>query len=491
MIHGLSHLFMFIPFLSASCCRANTSTPFLPSMQAEIAWQYAYCAWPTLPTPTTDANVSFGPIKASKPGLQRVWADKVPNNHIYLHGIQPHWNSTPTKSSNLPQTQNLLNLFELIQKISAYSTSDCWSCHVIMSYSFLNPSKAPCQRNKATETTRPLSSLTEWADCHSHRDVKCATSANWITPVRPLLCLANCPFLWYTMSHHVVHHVFPPHCAVFRYVSIPRCRRCHQLQCLLPLRRLPLDGNAKMTETRETTWDSAMCQNIRKYPKISENHVWCWCRETSETWNDFDMFRFRLRQLLQSSGKFRPCGRSQCQPVKAGGRGWLGDDRTENIGSEIFSSDCQDFSSDCSNDSESFRSLRGKIRYRVSKPDFQTSNSWFPYSISSQHLAQSSWELPTLRVTASASTASEDAALGDRDTKWYEGFEHPIGDTKNSSAKQIGDGRRQSKISNIDYSWLFCQSAVSESHDESSAIACAEAPSNSKWNISVVVLKKG
>jgi hypothetical protein len=151
----------------------------------------------------------------------------------------------------------------------------------------------------------------------------------------------------------------------------------------------------------------------------------------------------------------------------------------------------QDFSSDCSNDSESFRSLRDKIRYRVSKPDFQTSNSWFPYSISSQHLAQSSWELPTLRVTASASTASEDAALGDRDTKWYEGFERPIGDTKNSSAKQIGDGRRQLKISNIDYSWLFCQSAVSESHDESSAIACAVAPSNSKWNISVVVLKKG
>ena len=65
MIHGLSHLFMCIPFLSASCCRANTSTPFLPSMQAEIAWQYAYCAWPTwptLPTPTT-ANVTFGPIK--------------------------------------------------------------------------------------------------------------------------------------------------------------------------------------------------------------------------------------------------------------------------------------------------------------------------------------------------------------------------------------------------------------------------------------------
>ena len=472
---------MFIPFLSASCCRANTSTPFLPSMQAEIAWQYAYCAWPTLPTPaptpTTDANVSFGRIKATATCLGR------------QSSKQPHLPARYPTSLELDtdqvfqmslQTKVLLNSFELIQKISAYSTSDCWSCHVIMSYSFLINSS---QGNKATETG--------WADCHSHRDVKCATSAHWNTPVRPLLCLANCPFLWYTMSHHVVHHVFPPHCAVFRYVSIPRCRRCHQLQCLLPLRRLPLDGNAKMTETRETTWDSAMCQNIRKYPKISENiRKSCMMLMQGNIWN-MEWFRYVSIQVASAATKFWQVPALRQEPMPAcHGRG-AGDDSGM---TELRTSDrksAQDFSSDCSNDSESFRSLRDKIRYRVSKPDFQTSNSWFPYSISSQHLAQSSWELPTLRVTASASTASEDAALGDRDTKWYEGFERPIGDTKNSSAKQIGDERRQLKISNIDYSWLFCQSAVSESHDESSAIACAVAPSNSKWNISVVVLKKG
>lgn len=243
----------------------------------------------------------------------------------------------------------------------------------------------------------------------------------------------------------------------------------------------------KRVRRRETVQCAKISENIRKYPKIMYDADAGKHLKHGMISICFDSGCVSCYKVLASSGLAAGANAS----LSRQGRGWLGDDRTENIGSEIFSSDCQDFSSDCSNDSESFRSLRGKIRYRVSKPDFQTSNSWFPYSISSQHLAQSSWELPTLRVTASASTASEDAALGDRDTKWYEGFEHPIGDTKNSSAKQIGDGRRQLKISNIDYSWLFCQSAVSESHDESSAIACAEAPSNSKWNISVVVLKKG
>ena len=163
-------------------------------------------------------------------------------------------------------------------------------------------------------------------DCCNHRCVKCATWAHWITSVRLgrlRLCFQSWPM--------------PCECLEFLWcVSIPRCRRCHQLQCLLPLRRLPPG-----TPRRETVlWDevrqrdSAPCQIIRNSCMIHD----VWCRET---WNEFDMFRFRLHQLLQSSGKFRPCGRSQCQPVK-----------TDSGMTELRRSDqksVQDFSTDCCN----------------------------------------------------------------------------------------------------------------------------------------------
>ena len=473
MIHGLSHSCLF-PSFPQVAAGPTPPLPFchpckqkLPGNMRTVHGQLCQLQHQLQPLMRTSHLVE------SKP-LQRVWADKVPNNHIYLHGIQPHWNSTPTKcfkwvckpKSYWTHLNSFKKSLHIPQVIAGHAMSSCPTLFSSIAARGIRPQRQGGLIVTVTETLNVRLQPTEihlWDPCYALRTARfCGTP--WVT-------------MWYTMYFLLTALCFD----MFLFQGVGDAISCSAFSHWDASHWTGTPKWPKRVRQRETVQCAKISENIRKS---------CMMLMQGNIWN-MEWFQYVSIQVASAATKFWQVPALRQEPMPAcHGRG-AGDDSGM---TELRTSDrksAQDFSSDCSNDSESFRSLRDKIRYRVSKPDFQTSNSWFPYSISSQHLAQSSWELPTLRVTASASTASEDAALGDRDTKWYEGFERPIGDTKNSSAKQIGDGRRQLKISNIDYSWLFCQSAVSESHDESSAIACAVAPSNSKWNISVVVLKKG
>jgi hypothetical protein len=262
----------------------------------------------------------------SKP-LQRVWADKVPNNHIYLHGIQPHWNSTPTKcfkwvckpKSYWTHLNSFKKSLHIPQVIAGHAMSSCPTLFSSIAARGIRPQRQGGLIVTVTETLNVRLQPTEihlWDPCYALRTARfCGTP--WVT-------------MWYTMYFLLTALCFD----MFLFQGVGDAISCSAFSHWDASHWTGTPKWPKRVRQRETVQCAKISENIRKYPKIMYDADAGKHLKHGMISICFDSGCVSCYKVLASSGLAAGANASLS---RQGGRGWLGNDRTENIGSEICS----------------------------------------------------------------------------------------------------------------------------------------------------------